>query len=1009
LLASCYEHLDEQDQRLAACERAVKLDPARSDAQVAMAMALAANGNVASALSVLQRELTQQRQVKASEETQRQIEQSIAQLLLLKTMRLPKAERQNQWKAIETHLENAKGNSVKTTLLRAQFDAAQGNVEKARDKLQNALRDNASKQDAEKLMQDATQLDLWIGLIGLDEQTTKPDDVLQDVDAARKELGDHVELDLALTRHWAGQKPPLPDGALNELEKSAIRYKPDERARLLAALAETHKRADRPKDAERLWKEVAQLRDDDLHCRLALLELTLAKREENPETTKAHALSLVDKIKGIEGEEGTWWRYERAAVLFFLAKDEPNSNAWAEAERFLAEAAQRRPTWARIPRLQAQIAEGRENGDRAIEFYQKAVDLGERDGRTIVALVKLLNAKHRLAEAQAALRKVEDSDAGLSSDLSKIGTMIAEKNLDKRRARELALKAVPPDSKDYREQIWLAFRLASLEDQAGGQIALERAHTLEPNAPEVLIAQVSFYSKFNIDPKNKANLDKALAEAESKLTDNSLALAQCYELVGRNEDAAKQCEAALKTNPNDVPTLRGVATFYQQHQQPLQGEPLLRRVLDQKAASAADKEWARRLLAISLASRGNEQQVREATDRINENLTARPDSIEDLQAKVLIVAAQPGKLPQAIDLLEKLPRLSPEVRFTLAKLYDAAKNWQSAKDQMTALIAEEPDNVVYLAAYINGLIVHNELDEAEKLLGRLDVLQARSLQNLELRVRLLKAQEKTLDAANLIKDRTREKDAPLAVLASLMESLGEMKAAGDILETLASNPKKPDDVLRYALFLGRVHRVADGLRICEQARKNASPEAVGIVSISLLRDKAATEGQREDVEVWLKSVLAKTQTVSLLALWAELQDVRGRYAEAEKAWRAVLQKDQYHAVALNNLACLLAYRLEKGDESLTLINRALAVAGQAPELLDSRALVYLSRDEPDNAITDLKIAVQRGSSGSKYYHLARAYDLAKMPKEAKEAKVAVEALHALEADEFNQFKAKMEK
>jgi tetratricopeptide (TPR) repeat protein len=119
-------------------------------------------------------------------------------------------------------------------------------------------------------------------------------------------------------------------------------------------------------------------------------------------------------------------------------------------------------------------------------------------------------------------------------------------------------------------------------------------------------------------------------------------------------------------------------------------------------------------------------------------------------------------------------------------------------------------------------------------------------------------------------------------------------------------------------------------------------------------------------------------------------------------------------VALNNLACLLAFRAAPGDEALDLINRALVAAGHIPELLDSRALVYLSRNDAKSAIADLEAATKRGPTASKYYHLARAYlmdgrtDAAQAAwKKALDAKISADDLHALEAKDLEAFRAKM--
>jgi tetratricopeptide (TPR) repeat protein len=168
------------------------------------------------------------------------------------------------------------------------------------------------------------------------------------------------------------------------------------------------------------------------------------------------------------------------------------------------------------------------------------------------------------------------------------------------------------------------------------------------------------------------------------------------------------------------------------------------------------------------------------------------------------------------------------------------------------------------------------------------------------------------------------------------------------------------------------------------------------------------------VEEWLRYAIKNKPTVGLLAVWAEFQDLRGRYPQAQEAWRTVLKEKPNHIIALNNLACLLAFSGVKGEEPLRLTNQAISLAGPVPELLDSRALVNLSQGNPALAVDDLVLAVKRRPTASKYYHLSRAYQAAGDTvrardswRKAVEAKLKAEDLHPLEAEEYKKYSAKM--
>ena len=87
---------------------------------------------------------------------------------------------------------------------------------------------------------------------------------------------------------------------------------------------------------------------------------------------------------------------------------------------------------------------------------------------------------------------------------------------------------------------------------------------------------------------------------------------------------------------------------------------------------------------------------------------------------------------------------------------------------------------------------------------------------------------------------------------------------------------------------------------------------------------------------------------------------------------------------LNNLAYLLAAQGKKG-ESRKLIDEAVQIMGPTSDLRDTRALVYMTHGDSKQAIEDLNLSVVDQPSGIKYFHLARAYQLAKDSQAAQNA------------------------
>jgi tetratricopeptide (TPR) repeat protein len=140
---------------------------------------------------------------------------------------------------------------------------------------------------------------------------------------------------------------------------------------------------------------------------------------------------------------------------------------------------------------------------------------------------------------------------------------------------------------------------------------------------------------------------------------------------------------------------------------------------------------------------------------------------------------------------------------------------------------------------------------------------------------------------------------------------------------------------------------------------------------------------------------------------ADLHDQRGRYAEAEAVYRRVLTIDPDNVLALNNLAWHLAQQTGKSEEALTFVNRAIDRAGTRPELLDTRATVYLTLRKTSQAVADLELANAEQPAASRYFLLAQAQKQANNTRQAAEllkkatgAGLKAEQLHPAERTAF---------
>ncbi len=981
LLGHCYEQLGNLELQLAAYRHAVNVDPLSDEARLGLAAALGAIGRTDEALGEYRRLLPRRPGLR------------VAMLRLLLLRQAAAAPEQRTWAEIDELLDEAGKLSpepVEVPVYRAEVQAMKepGRLDKARAILE-AARQKHQHEPA-----------LWIGLAIMMDRQGQSAQAQALLEQTAREQGDRVDFRLARARIIAQRKGAEAVKQLASLDQDLARFTPAEQGQLLDGMADLCFRIGENAAAESWWTRVAQMQPDNLRVRRQLLDLGI--QAENAETVRR----LAGEIRRIEGDDGVLWRYAEATHQVLLAR-QGQLHGLPEARTRVTEINTRRPNWSRAVLLQAQIEELQDHPDQALEGYLKAIDLGEQHPILIRRAVQLLFGRRRFAEADQILRRLQESNSG---DFSRMAAEISLLNRDQERALALASKAVSADSKDYRDHLWLGQMLSAAKDPKAEE-SLRRAVQVGPEAPEAWIALVQFLAGQN----QRAKAEAVIAEAQTRLppAERALTLAYCYESVGHVEKADQQFRISLQAKPNDAATLQAVANFHLRRGEVSKAEPLLRKLMapDTKA-SAAEEAAARRTLALALISGGGYRRSQEALELVNRNLAARKNT-EDLRAKAVVLASQAATRREAIRIYEDLVNRQAATvsdQFTLAQLYDLEGNPRRASEAMINILAAHGDNPVYVAYYAGSLLRRQSPDQAEVWVEKLEKLRPNVWRTVELRAQVLKAKGQADQAVPMVEKFAESPEANLALVAQLLEDLGEPAKAENFYRKLAASGKTPDGALLLALFLGRRQRTSEALDLCEQAWRTSKPEAVADAVVVLVY--AAPDGEKHHARASEQLAAARKNhplSQAIAFQLANLWDLQGKSAEAETLYREILTKNQDSTGALNNLAWLLALRREKLPEALSLINRAIEIGGPDPGLFDTRAAVYTAMGNAEAAIKDLEASLAKAGSASGYFHLARAYALAQNQKAAKEAwnkAVAAglnqRALHRLERSAFTQ-------
>jgi len=206
-----------------------------------------------------------------------------------------------------------------------------------------------------------------------------------------------------------------------------------------------------------------------------------------------------------------------------------------------------------------------------------------------------------------------------------------------------------------------------------------------------------------------------------------------------------------------------------------------------------------------------------------------------------------------------------------------------------------------------------------------------------------------------------------------MQSYEAQKQTAAGLERLKEYAAQETNVATVQQFLGqRLRNTGDheGARKAFEAAKAADPETLS--ADLALADLDTSDGKMDDARRRLSSVVAShPDSVLGQLLFARVEAMVGQPGPAMDRYRRVLTLDSGNAIALNNLAYLLAEGRQP-DEALKYAQQAKQLSPDNPSIDDTLGWTYYQKGMYSLAVTHLQSAVSRESTARRQYHLAMA-------------------------------------
>lgn len=967
LLALCYREAGELDRAFEAFQRAAPVDPADPGwltAVQGMADTLARLGRPADAIVQYNRLVPVASGAAAP----------LARLRLGELLRRPPEQRDPAaWAVVEQDIQRVPA-GVEADLLAAELAAARPDLAAARQTLAAAAGRHP------------TSAAVWQMRVLVELADDKPDPAAALVQQAVAKLGDTVDARLLRLR-LAVQNGSKAD-ELTKLAADIDKFPTGDRRRLLLALAAVAQQADR-RDQARPWLErAARENPDDLTVQFARFDLALLDKD------RPAADAVVDRVVQTTGSADT---VPSKVIKAFALLDRANAGdagKLAEAAALLVGLERQRTGWSRLYLAQARVADLQGDLSTAAAKYRKAVELGERNPAIVGRLLDLNLRTKQFAEADQVVQLTSVAGTLLEQaggqDAGQLRANLAVASKDYLRAVELADKAVPETSPEPDKLMWLA-RIRALAGQlARAEKPVRRAVELAPARADAHVALVQMLVALKKPP---AEVAAAVAAAEKGIPAAPLALAQCYEFVGRVADAQKLYDQAAAPAAAPAAVLRAAADFRLRQGNSAGARELLERLVAAPGLAKAEEEAARRMLARVLTSDPRPGMADKALavlklKSVDEAATLTgQETPDDLRVRANVLSQMPGRKPrvEARKLLEELANRGPlttEDQYLLGQLLEVLGDWQKARPRFEAAAKAKDGTRPMIVGYAFALLRNNDAAGAREWVEKVVSAAPDDPAVAELKCRLAVG-EGNLDAAVAVAQGLADAAKRPELGGKLLEAAG-LPARAEPFYRRAASGGTAAGRLGLASYLARVNRLADAWAEFEAVWDQLPAAVVVPAACEAALQAGAGEGAGPVLEkIQARVAAAAAKDPALEVFVAILQSLTGDHAGSAALSRRVLDRNPENVLALNNLAYLTALQAKQPKEALGLIRRATAAAGPVPELLDTEGLILIAGDDFNQAAERLADSVVDSPKAMTYFHLAHAHYLAGRPLEAK--------------------------
>jgi tetratricopeptide (TPR) repeat protein len=720
-----------------------------------------------------------------------------------------------------------------------------------------------------------------------------------------------------------------------------------------------------------LLNSLSEQMQDDISVQRELLTCGEVLKEAG------RAQQVVDRIKGIEGENGWQWRYEQARIWFV---QEDFKNYYPKIVPLLQENLLANPDDQASRMLLAATYEKGDDQRLAISTYVEAANRSPKDVGVIVPAVAAFYRGGEYDRAEEILKQTA-KEGIYHPELQRLEAQssLRRGNLDS--SNEVLEKMLARDPNDRSVALSLALLKIRQDKFAEAQELLGKLRAEEPNSLPVAAALVDL----NIRMDKPDDAMRVCDEMVAKLHTVSAFLfrGRTFVVLRQPDKARADFENAVKIEPNNVDAWVAKSVFHRSIGESNEAVAVIRNAL---SAIPGNLQLQKTAASLYLASNDRDLYM-EGGKILEKALASNPGDIDlRLQkARLLLAKRTAQSIEQASDILRAITEKQPEVGNAWVLLAQIAlQEGKPAKAMDVALrgLVHRPNDrtLLLLKAKAEGARSPELALPTFKALWELDPNNSDSIVSL---AEGYMAAGQYENAVNLLMGQmasagdSQQRKLNLTLAMALYKN-GSKTESEEIFKGLSgSEPNDPRPLLAQIRLL-RDDKLWDKLRQKVDAWSDEYPG--GTSSAVFIADELTASKDIESVkmaEELLRRVLSRDadSAVAMFRLALLLQST-GRSAEAAPLYQRVFELQPDNLIAINNLAWILCEDQKRPKEAIELVQQGLTKMPDYVDLLDTRGMAHYRLGQFDLAMQDFKRCISlypnyAPAIVASYFHLGR--------------------------------------